>query len=543
MAAIVAVLRSAGTGIMIQGIAGFLRSRICQRLALAVFLSIVAVEAVILVQSVFTTERQALAERERQARMLIEGLLRLFAGDATPAQIEEMGRRLTAGTAVRGATLADRSGRVVARFGDAPTLTLPSDGSTAQQRSSDGAFLDVAWVAQTSGITAAARLDTSAVSGEVRAFIGRILGLIAVIVAFVTAVTTLVAGRMILVPLLRIRDAVARPDAAVALPVARRDELGVVARAIADYRAAAERAELEQRRLSDLDNTRRGDEARRTVLLELAAEVERGMALVIAGIGEQVGGLRDAAKELTEAAARTNAGSAAIARASHQARKTIEGVAGASEQLSAAAAEMGRDASGSSVIARQASGETERTGKTVQGLAEAAQKIGAVVELIKDVASQTNLLALNATIEAARAGEAGKGFAVVASEVKSLAGQTAKATEDISQQVDGIQRVTAATVDAITGITGTVTRIDELAAALARAMAEQEIATREIAAKVRDAEADTRDAVHHIDGVTAAAQQSDTLAQRVLGTADHLNQQAETLRGEVNRLLAQIRAA
>jgi methyl-accepting chemotaxis protein len=543
MAAIVTFLRPAGTGIMIQGIAGFLRSRICQRLALAVFLSIVAVEAVILVQSVFTTERQALAERERQARMLVEGLLRLLPADAAPAQIEEMGQRLTAGTVVRGATLAERSGKLIARFGDAPTLTVPAAGGTAQQRSSDGAFLDVAWVAETRGIAAATRLDTAGISGEVGAFIGRILGLIAVIVAFVTAVTTLVAGRMILVPLLRIRDAVARPDAAVVLPVARRDELGVVARAIADYRAAAERAELEQRRMSDLDNIRRGDEARRTVLLELAAEVERGMALVIAGIGEQVAGLRAAAKELTEAAARTNAGSAAIARASRQARKTIEGVAGATEQLSAAAAGMGRDASGSSAIARQASGETERTGKTVQGLAEAAQKIGAVVELIKDVASQTNLLALNATIEAARAGDAGKGFAVVASEVKSLAGQTAKATEDISQQVDGIQRVTTATVDAITGIAGTVTRIDELAAALARAMAEQERATQDIAAQVRAADADTRDAAHHIDGVTAAAQQSDTLAQRVLGTADHLNQQTEALRGEVNRLLMQIRAA
>jgi methyl-accepting chemotaxis protein len=528
---------------MIEGIAGFLRSRICQRLALAVFLSIVAVEAVILVQSVFTTERQALADRERQARMLIEGLLRLVPADAAPAQIEEMGRRLTTGTVVRGAALTDRSGKLIARFGDAPTLAAPSAGGTAQLRSSDGAFLDVAWITETSGASVAARLDTTAIAGEVRAFIARILGLIAVIVAFVTAVTTLVAGRMILVPLLRIRDAVARPDAAVALPVARRDELGVVARAIADYRLAAERAEAEQRRMSDLDNAGGGEETRYPVLLELAAEVERGMALVIAGMGEHVAALRAAAKELTDAAARTNAGSAAIARASHQARKTIEGVASATQQLSSAAAGMGREANGSSEIARRASGETERTGKTVQGLAEAAEKIGAVVELIKDVASQTNLLALNATIEAARAGDAGKGFAVVASEVKCLAGQTAKATEDISQQVDGIQRVTAATVDAITAIAGTVSRIDDVAAALARAMAKQETATRDIAAKVRDAEADTREAVHHIDGVTTAARQSDTLAQRVLGTADHLNQQTETLRGEVDRLLAQIRAA
>ncbi len=528
---------------MISGFVSFLRSRICQRLALAVFLSIVAIEAAILVQSVFTTERQAVADRERQARGLVEGLFRLLPPDVAAAQVEEIGRRLTAATVVRGAIVFDRLGKPIGHFGDAPALAPPSAGIVERQRSSDGAVLDVTWRDETSGFAAAVRIDTSAVAGEVRGFIGRILGLVAVIVAFVTAVTTCVAGRMILVPLLRIRDAVARPDAAGELPVARRDELGVVARAIAEYREAAARAESERRRISQLDDAKRGDDARRSALIELAAEVERGMASVIASMGEQVAGLRAAAQELTEAAARTNAGSNAVARGSRQACGTIEAVAAAAEQLSTGDVVMGREVTSSSDIARQARGESERPGETVRGLAAAAQKIGAVVELIKDVASQTNLLALNATIEAARAGEAGKGFAVVATEVKSLAGQTAKATEDISLQVDDIRRVTTATVDAIAAIAGTVSRIDDVAAALARSMSEQEAATREIAGKVREAVADTQEAVGHIDGVAAAAQQSDTLARRVLGTAEQLRHQSAALRGEVDRLLAQIRAA
>ena len=339
------------------------------------------------------------------------------------------------------------------------------------------------------------RVDTSAVSGEVRAFIFRILGLIAIIVGFVTAVTTLVAGRIILVPLLRIRDAVQRPDAVAALPVHRGDEIGVVARAIADYRAQAARAVEELRRSADLDTRRHGDEARRTLLLELAGEVDRGMVAAIAGIGQDVAALRTAAAETSAAAARTNGGSAAIAKAARQVRTTVEAAADEAEQLTASVASVGRELTGSSAIVRQARAETVETDETMRGLTEAAKRIGAVVKLIRDVASQTNLLALNATIEAARAGDAGKGFAVVASEVKSLAGQTAKATEDISVEVDGIQSATASAVGAIAGIGGTVGRIDGIAGTIAKAMAEA--ATREIATKVRAAAGDTRDAGQH----------------------------------------------
>jgi methyl-accepting chemotaxis protein len=520
----------------------FLKSRICQRLAVAVFVGIVLVELAILLQSVANTERQALADREQQGRSLIEGLIRILPADADAATIEALGSKLAAGTMVEGAVLFDRSGTAIGHFGAAPSLS-PTAGAVERHRATDGSALDLAWTPAGGTVAAAMRVDTSAVRGEVTAFIVRILGLIAIIVVFVTAVTTLVAGRMILVPLLRIRDAVQRPDAAAALPVHRRDEIGVVARAIADYRAQAARAEEELRRSADLDTRRRSDEARRTLLLDLTSEVDRGMAAAIAGIGQDVAALRTAAAEMSAAAARTNGGSTAIAQAARQVRTTVEAAADEAEQLTASVASVGRELTGSSAIVRQARAETVETDETMRGLSEAAQRIGAVVKLIRDVASQTNLLALNATIEAARAGDAGKGFAVVASEVKSLAGQTAKATEDISVQVDGIQSATASAVGAIAGIGGTVGRIDEIAGAIAKAMAEQEAATREIAMKVRAAAGDTRDAGQHLDAVTDAAQQSDRLAQRVLATADQLNEQTDSLRRAVERLLQQIRAA
>jgi len=519
----------------------FLKSRICQRLTFAVFVGIVLVEGAILLQSVANTQRQALADREQQGRSLIEGLIRILPSGVDAGTIEALGDKLAADTVVEGATLY-RGGKAIGHFGAAPSLT-PSAGAVERRRATDGSTLDVAWTPPGSAVAVAMRVDTSAVSAEVWAFILRILGLIAIIVGFVTAVTTLVAGRMILVPLLRIRDAVERPDAAAALPVHRRDEIGIVARAIADYRAQAARAEAELRRGADLETRRRSDEARRALLLELAAEVDRGMATAIAGIGQDVAALREAAAEMSAAAARTNGGSGAIADAARQVRTTIESVADEAEHLTESVATMGRELTGSSTIVRQARAETVETDETMRGLAEAAQRIGAVVKLIRDVASQTNLLALNATIEAARAGDAGKGFAVVASEVKSLAGQTAKATEDISVQVDGIQSATASAVDAIAGIGGTVGRIDEIAGTIAKAMAEQEAATREIAMKVREAAGDTRDAGKHVEAVTEAAQQSDRLSQRVLATADQLNDQTATLRRAIERLLQQIRAA
>ena len=186
--------------------------------------------------------------------------------------------------------------------------------------------------------------------------------------------------------------------------------------------------------------------------------------------------------------------------------------------------------------------EAERTNSTVHSLAEAAQKIGEVVQLINDIASQTNLLALNATIEAARAGEAGKGFAVVASEVKSLANQTAKATEEIAAQVTGIQQASGTAVDAIQAIGKIIAEIDEISTGIAAAVEEQGAATGEISRNVQEAAAGTQEVSTNIASVNAAAAETGQAAGAVLASADELNGHADRLKVEVDRFVAEVRA-
>jgi len=211
--------------------------------------------------------------------------------------------------------------------------------------------------------------------------------------------------------------------------------------------------------------------------------------------------------------------------------------------MSSSIGEISRQVTQASQIAERAVEDAQRTNATVNTLADAAQKIGQVVQLIQDIASQTNLLALNATIEAARAGDAGKGFAVVASEVKSLANQTAKATEDIAGQIGAIQSVTGEAVTAIQGIGGTIGHISEISTAIASAVEEQGAATQEIARNTQQAAKGTEQVSSNIAGVNRAAGETGAAASQVLASAEQLGRQSETLRSEVNRFLDKIRAA
>jgi len=211
--------------------------------------------------------------------------------------------------------------------------------------------------------------------------------------------------------------------------------------------------------------------------------------------------------------------------------------------LSASVREIGQQVEHSSKIASQAVVEADKTNATVEGLAETAQRIGDVVQLIETIAGQTNLLALNATIEAARAGDAGKGFAVVASEVKSLANQTAKATEDIRAQISEIQGSTGQTVEAIRSIGATIRQMSEIATTIASAVEEQGAATREIATNVHQAAQGTSDIATNIEGVSRAASDTGSAATQVLTVAGELSKQAETLRRDVDEFLATVRAA
>jgi methyl-accepting chemotaxis protein len=221
----------------------------------------------------------------------------------------------------------------------------------------------------------------------------------------------------------------------------------------------------------------------------------------------------------------------------------VNSVASAAEELSASISEIGRKVTESAAVASEAVQQAEDTRTTMRGLSDAAQKIGDVLKMIQAVAAQTNLLALNATIEAARAGSAGKGFAVVASEVKSLAAQTATATEEISGQIRSIQDATQGAVQAIEHIGTTISRMSQIATAVASAVEQQDATTREMAHSVNQVAQSTGVVSEKVAGLANAAGETGQSAHTVRDNAGELAQHAESLRGQVDRFLSRIRAA
>jgi len=217
--------------------------------------------------------------------------------------------------------------------------------------------------------------------------------------------------------------------------------------------------------------------------------------------------------------------------------------ASASEELASSIQEIGRRIAQSAEIGKRDVAEADKANAQVRGLAESANRIGDVVKLISDIAEQTNLLALNATIEAARAGEAGRGFAVVASEVKSLATQTAQATDEIAQQIQTVQTETGAAVDGIQSISAVIGEIDETATAVAAAIEEQGSATKEIARNVQEAAEGAQDVSTNVVDMTSAAKQTEMAADQVTTLAGTLDERARALKSEVVHFLTGVRAA
>ena len=267
-------------------------------------------------------------------------------------------------------------------------------------------------------------------------------------------------------------------------------------------------------------------------------------------VGHLVGLVSSAATEL-QATAQSMTGTADmtmqqasnVASAAEEASVNVQTVASSAEELAASIGEISRQVAQSAKIAGKAADDAKRTDTVVRALAEGARSIGEVVGLISNIAGQTNLLALNATIEAARAGDAGKGFAVVASEVKSLATQTAKATDQISQQIGQIQSATNEAVAAIQGIAATIGEVNEIAAAIAAAVEEQGAATQEIARNVQQAASGTQEVTSNITGVSQGASSTGAAAGEVLSAAGELSRQAEQLTGEVGQYIAAMKAA
>jgi methyl-accepting chemotaxis protein len=278
-------------------------------------------------------------------------------------------------------------------------------------------------------------------------------------------------------------------------------------------------------------------------LATLAETFEAKFGPLVGSVSAQATTLKETAATMSTAAERTNSQAATVAVAAEQASLNVQTVAAATEELHASVSEIGRQVGHSTQITSAAVGAAQRSNVAVQGLSAAAQKIGDVVRLISDIAGQTNLLALNATIEAARAGEAGKGFAVVAAEVKGLANQTAKATENIASQVAAMQAATADAVQSIEGISDTISTMSEIATAIASAVEQQGAATQEIARNVREAARGTDQVSSTIGGVRQSASDTGQAAVMVLASANDLGTQAATLRADVGGFLANIRVA
>jgi methyl-accepting chemotaxis protein len=319
------------------------------------------------------------------------------------------------------------------------------------------------------------------------------------------------------------------------------DEIADMAAALSVLREARRDAVRTDEKTA-ADRTRMTEE-RRKELLTLADGLEREVKAVVEIVTGSAEKMHDTAKAMAEVATGANVEAGSAASASRQASDGVHSVAAAAEELSASISEIGRKVGESASVASSAVQEAETTRATMRGLSDAADKIGDVLKMIQAVAGQTNLLALNATIEAARAGEAGKGFAVVASEVKSLASQTATATEEISGQIKSIQDATRDAVAAIEHIGTTITRINEIAAAVASAVEQQDATTREMAQNVHSVAQSTNMVSQKVTGLASAAGETGQSAQMVRDNAGELATQAESLRGQVDQFLSRIRAA
>ncbi len=329
----------------------------------------------------------------------------------------------------------------------------------------------------------------------------------------------------------------------VVLPgLGRRDELGEMAAAVEEFKVQAiAKAECDAAALDE--QNRAAADGRRAELIRFADEFEAAVGSIVANVSASAVQLEASAGTLTRTAETTQDLSGQVAGASEQASSNMQSVAAATEELSSSVDEIGRQAQESNRIAEAAVLQAQQTDGRIGKLSRAAQEIGDVVKLITAIAEQTNLLALNATIEAARAGDAGRGFAVVASEVKSLASQTAKATDEISTHIAGMQGATQESVAAIKEIGGTIGQISTIASAIASAVEEQSSATQEIARSVQNVAEGTSEAAVNIMEVNRGAAETGAASANVLDAARSLSSESTRLREELDRFMSNIRAA
>jgi methyl-accepting chemotaxis protein len=347
-------------------------------------------------------------------------------------------------------------------------------------------------------------------------------------------------------PMTRLNGAMATMAAGhldVVIPGASRgDEIGDIAKTVTVIRENAEqKARDEAEARIDLDKVTVA--TRKREMVKLADDFEDAVGIIVETVSSASTQLEASAGTLTATAERAQHLTTAVAAASEEASTNVRSVASATEEMASSVNEISRQVQESADIANAAVAQARKTNDRVAELAKAAARIGDVVELIKTIAGQTNLLALNATIEAARAGDAGRGFAVVASEVKALAEQTAKATGDISQQIQGIQAATQESVGAIKEIGDTIGRMSEIASTIASAVEEQGAATQEISRNVQQAAQGTMQVSSNITDVQRGAGETGSASSQVLAAAQSLSGESSRLKLEVGRFLDSVRAA
>ena len=460
-------------------------------------------------------------------------------------------------TAIANVVALDKDGQELTRFGSA---TLPqADLGTfveavrgAEERvvertprhiliadpalsPKDGSFIGsvvIAWsIEQLNAEVQAAMVQQSLIA----------LGALALLLVLLSLVTSRLIGR----PLQTMHDTMERlaeGDTSVEVPAReRRDDIGDIARMVQTFKTNA--IDLERSTAAREAEKAKAEEEKRQAMRRLADDFESSVQGVVSSVTSASGEVQNTAQSMSETAERASRQTGAVASATEHAAGNVQTVASATEELSASIQEISRQVAQSTTISNTAAEQARNTNQEVGALADAAQKIGEVLTMIQEIAEQTNLLALNATIEAARAGEAGKGFAVVASEVKVLATQTAKATEQIREQISDIQDATGNAVTAIAEITTTVEEINTIASGIASAVEEQSAATQEISRNVQQASESTNEVSSNIGDVTTAVEESGESATTMLRAANDLAAQSASLSSQVDSFLASIRAS
>ncbi|MDC7788600.1 methyl-accepting chemotaxis protein [Rhodoplanes sp. TEM] len=393
------------------------------------------------------------------------------------------------------------------------------------------------------GIILGTGVYTDDIDAVYRGFMVKLAGTAAALIAALVLIAFLI-NRGIVRSLDALRGkmaALAAGDTSVAFPEAeRRNEIGAMAKAVQVFKDSM--VEAEHLRGAQERQREAARAERRAALIALADRFEAEVGTVVDAVGGAAERMQSAATRMAADADQGSTQATTVASAAEEASANVQTVAAATQQLSASIREIASQVERSRGIAGRADTEARQTTALIGKLSENVDGIGEIVALINAIAAQTNLLALNATIEAARAGEAGKGFAVVASEVKSLAGQTAKATEDISNRISTVQAATAETVKAIASITGVMEQMSSISATIASAVEEQTAATGEIARNVEQAATGTSEVSRGIGLVETTARDAGRSAAGIDEAAKALSRHSGTLQAEVGRFLARVRA-